>query len=323
VLANMLGYTIINKKLVHIPKAPAACDWDAPVADGTDTPVFVEVRDSCIQELLDKRQVLVDGILRAAIETNASDRISTAQADYLRGKLDSISLVPIAPNGPDNTAYAAKSIVVQQDVALLAGLSRDQFALSSDAGKCRSGLGGTKTTIAFSATDRFSMAPVHNEVLVVTCYPRLAASAGVGYTTVPKTSFSIAQTAYPLNGSLGIPPAAAPTFQSTYQIASTVRASHVAGISLLNLCLCQHPSDGVDVYLSFGLIAPDGQPLGVVGGITAGFTHRYYLTLAEHYGADNLLVGNNRVGTLVPQGFNITTRQQWIMRPAAALTLGL
>ncbi|MDQ2992968.1 MAG: hypothetical protein M3R30_09155 [Candidatus Eremiobacteraeota bacterium] len=322
-LANMLGFTVIGTKLVHEPKAPAACDLDAPTADGANEAVFVEIPNSCIRQLLDKKQTLIEGILRAVLAVSPSDRISATQADYLRQWLESINLASIAPNGVDNSTYAAQSSVIQPDVALLVGLTSDQFELSSDAGKCKSGLGGTKTTITFSATDRFSSTPYHNEVLIVTCYPRLAASAGIGYTTVPKTAFSIAQTAYPLNGSTGVPPAPGPTFQSVYRIASSVRAGHVAGISLLHLCFCQHPSEGINAYFTFGLIAPDGQQLGIVSGLSAGFAHRYYLTLAEHYGPDNVLAGNNSVGNLVPQGFILTTRQQWVMRPAAAFTLGL
>jgi hypothetical protein len=322
-LANMLGYTVTGTTLRHNPSLPADCEWDAATADGTNTPIFVAIQDSCIQDLLDERQTLLDGVLRAAIEVKASDRISTPQADYLRQKLESINLASIAPDGRDNLLYSAKIGVARQYVALLIGLTADQFELSSDAGKCRAGLGGTKTTISFSATDRFSSAAVHNDVLIVTCYPRLAASAGIAYTTVPKTAFSIAQTAYPLNGSSGVPPSPAPTFQSTYQIASTARNGRAAGMSLLHLCLCEHPTNGVDVYVAFGLIAPDGQPLGFISGISASFAHRYYLTLAEHFGTDSVLVGNGHVGSLVPQGFNLTTRQQWIMRPVAALTLGL
>lgn len=323
-LAKMLGFTVNGTAVQRDPTAPMACDLGAPTYDGSGAPVFVAIPDSCIQTLIDDRLTLLDGILRAVIEVNPNARISAAQADYLKHKLDSYNLTSIAPNGSENTLYAAKSNAVQLYITLLASLKAGHFELTTDAGKCGGGLGGTKTTITFSATDRFTEATAHNDVLIVTCYPRLAASAGIAYTTVPKTTFSVAQTAYPLNGSSGVPPGAVPTFQSTYQIASNSgRTGRIAGMSLLHLCLCDHPYDGVNLYITLGLVAPDGQPLGIITGISAGFAHRYYLTIAEHYGTDNVLVGNTGVGALVPQGYILTTRQQRIMRPTAALTIGL
>jgi hypothetical protein len=92
---------------------------------------------------------------------------------------------------------------------------------------------------------------------------------------------------------------------------------------LLHLCLCAHPTDGTNLYVSFGFIAPDGEPLGVLGGLTLGFSHQYYFTFGEHYGINYQLNGPNRVGDLVPQNFGASTSQHWILRPAGAFTIGL
>jgi hypothetical protein len=97
----------------------------------------------------------------------------------------------------------------------------------------------------------------------------------------------------------------------------------VGGVSLLNLCLCAHPGDGTNAFVSVGFIAPDGEPLGVFGGLTFGFARTYYLTFGEHYGLDTRLNGPNNVGDLVPQSFAAPTSQHWIARPAAAFTIGL
>lgn len=324
-LARQLGYAVDGTTVKRDPAAPPSCGLDAPTADATNTPIFVEISAACIQGILDKRDTLLTGILRAVIETKPADRITTAQADFLRTELQSVNLTTLAPAGTDTVAYTNNYNTVQTYIALLVALNAKQFELSTDAGKCKPGLGGTKSTITFTATDRFltgSDATVRHDVLVVTCYPRLATSAGIGYTALPKTSYSVSQTSALLNNG-GLPPAPAPTFQSTYRVTSSAQSSHIAGISLLHLCLCDHPSDGVNAYFSFGFIAPDGEPLGVLGGLSVGFGHTYYLTFGEHYGLDTFLTGTNGVDTLVPAQFVPSTTQRWILRPAAALTIGL
>jgi hypothetical protein len=324
-LARQLGYLIDGTTVKRDPAAPPSCGLDAPTADATNTPVFVEISAACIQGILDKRDTLLTGILRAVIETKPADRITTAQADFLRTQLQSINLTTLAPAGTDTLAYTSDYNTVQTYIALLVALNAQQFELSTGAGTCKPGLGGTKSTITFTATDRFlsgSEATVRHDVLVVTCYPRLATSAGIAYTSLPKTAYSITQSSALLNNG-GLPPAPAPTFQSTYRVTSSTQSSHIAGVSLLHLCLCDHPSDGVNAYFSFGFIAPDGEPLGVLGGLSIGFGHTYYLTFGEHYGLDTYLTGTNAVGSLVPALFAPSTAQHWILRPAAALTIGL
>jgi hypothetical protein len=324
-LARQIGYVVDGTTVKRDPAAPPSCDLDAPTADGTNAPIFVAIDDACIQNLIDERDTLVTGALRAAIETSPADRISAAQADFLRTELASINLTPLQPNGADNLSYASKYADVQSELGLLVALTPDQFELPTDAGKCTRGIGGTKTTVTFTAVDRFQSgeaATVHRDVLTVMCYPRLEASAGIGYTTLPKTVFSTAEGSALLNAG-GLPPAPAPTFQADYRLTRASQSSHIAGVSLMNLCLCAHPSDGTNAYLSFGFIAPDGEPLGAIGGLSLGFGRTYYFTFGEHYGIDTVLDGPNNVGDLVPANFAPPTSQHWILRPAAAFTIGL
>jgi hypothetical protein len=324
-LARQIGYVVDGATVKRGPSAPPSCDLDAPTADGTNAPIFVEIDDTCVQNLTDVRDTLVMGALRDAIETSPADRISQAQADFLRTELASINLTALMPNGADNLSYASKYADVQSEIGLLVALTPDQFELPTDAGKCSRGVGGTKTTVTFTAVDRFQAgeaATVHRDVLTVMCYPRLVASAGIGYTTLPKTVFSTAEGSALLNAG-GLPPAPAPTFQTDYRLTRSSQSSHIAGVSLLNLCLCAHPGDGTSMYVTFGFIAPDSEPLGVIGGISLGFARTYYFTLGEHYGIDTQLDGPNNVGDLVPVNFAPPTSQHWILRPAAAFTIGL
>jgi hypothetical protein len=324
-LAHQIGYVVDGTAVKRDPAAPPTCDLDAPTADATNAPIFVDIPDTCVQGVIDLHDTLLTGVLRGTIETDPSLRITPAQADFLRTELGSINLTGLLPGGADNVAYASSLATVQTEVGLLVALTPDQFELTTGAGTCSRNLGGTKTTIAFTAVDRFqtgAAASVHRDVVTVMCYPRLASSAGVGYTTLPKTAYTTNQ-ATVLTNAGGLPPAPAPTFQTIYVLSTSTQGSHVAGVSLLNLCLCAHPGDGTNVYASFGFIAPDGEPLGVFGGLTLGFARTYYVSFGEHYGLDTRLLGPNTVGNLVPQTFVPPTAQHWIVRPAAAFTIGL
>jgi hypothetical protein len=324
-LAHLIGYVVDGTTVKRDPAAPPSCDLSAPTADATGAPIYVDIPDSCVQGVIELRDTLLDGVMRGTIETAPDEQITPAQAAYLRSELQAVNLSGLQPGGSDNTAYAGSLATVQSYVGLLAALTPDQFMLQTGAGACGRNLGGTRTTIAFTAVDRFGIgaaADVHRDAVTVMCYPRLAASAGLAYTTLPKTVYGTSEASVLTNAG-GLPPAPPPAFQTIYRLSTFAQGSHVGGVSLLNLCLCAHPGDGTNAYVSIGFIAPDGEPLGVFGGLSLGFARTYYLTFGAHYGLNTILNGPNRVGDLVPAQFAPPTSQSWILRPAAAFTIGL
>lgn len=278
---------------------------------------LIEVNDACADALATERSDLLQVI--------ALSKLSAAEKQNLSAQL--IDVAPYLLNygataGAVRTAFGKNLDLIQSWTNRFTNVKTMQFFLTTMNAGCNSGFNGSTNKVHIKATDALPAASgggkdLDRDVVVFTCNSSFMKSVGLGYSSLPTTSYNVI--------GLATPNAAAPgTFTTTYTLRGTSDTGRLVGAVLAHRCLCPNPGDGLNTAFSFGLGSSVKDAVELVTGLSVISQRKFFLTVGAHYGAVSALApGSNALDSAVPSDYKINTVKQYQTRFTALLSLGL